>query len=65
MLAMEVLSDGSEELASAFSRHAQAGEKRVNVKWRIIQVYSNAVLSSSYCLLHWYYRTRSTLLVVD
>ena len=47
MLAMEVLSDGCEEIASAFSRPAQAGEERVNVK-----VYSNAVLSSSYCLLH-------------
>ena len=54
MLAMEVLSDGCEEIASAFSRHAQAGEERINVKWRINQVYSNAVLSSSYCLLHWY-----------
>ena len=36
MLAMEVLSDGCEEIASAFSRQAQAGEERVNVKWRVI-----------------------------
>ena len=28
MLAMEVVSDGCEEIASAFSRHAQAGEER-------------------------------------
>ena len=47
MLAMEIFSDGCEEVASVFSRQAQAGEERVNVKWRVIEVYSNTVLSSS------------------